>query len=187
MIYQVCQLLLHEVKLALTQTCIRWCVQTTCERISLFFSLCRLLPLPESIVQQPWCSPWPWHAAFYLHVAPAGGPWHPAGAPHRVAAPRVPRQTFGVQFPHPHWHTPHHLVSHLIPLVRMKIWHYCWNVLPVPAVCTVAAGTSVWFEFSLHQSGWRWFGNRVSTITKTPSLCLHKPGNIRVRQAESGI
>lgn len=71
----------------------------------------RLLPLPESVVQQPCGSARPRHAAFYLHVASSGGPWHPAGAPHGVAAPGVPGQTSGVRHPDPDRHTPHHIVS----------------------------------------------------------------------------
>lgn len=87
------------------------------ELISQYFNILviffpsRLLPLPESVVEQPCGASRPWHAAFHLHVAPTGGPWHPAGAPDGVAAPRVPRQTFGVQLPDSYRHTAHHIVS----------------------------------------------------------------------------
>ena len=71
----------------------------------------RLLPLPAGGLQRPPGSPWPRHAALFLPVAPPDGPRLAAGAPHGVAAARVPRPTGGVRLHHPRRHTPHHIVS----------------------------------------------------------------------------
>lgn len=72
------------------------------------------------------------------------------------------------------------------PHVQMKVWHSYRNFLPVSAACTAVAGMSLWCVFSPQGSGWRCFGNRASTATRIPSLCLHKPGSTRVRGAEGG-
>ena len=49
------------------------------------------------------------------------------------------------------------------------------------SVCMAAADMSAWCVSCPQASGWRWFGNRVCTTTRTPSLCRRRPGTVRVR------
>lgn len=162
--------------------------------------ICWFLPLKTVTAPREYCP-----AALWLFVAPTRSVPPACGTYRRPPAPswssrwsgcsQSAETDFWCTTPSP---PPTHISSprefqpdQLIPLrVQprvMKMWRDGWMALPVPAACMDAAGMSVWCVFSLQGSGWRCFGNKVSTTTRTLSLCLHKPGNTRVRTAESGI